>query len=198
MKALFSFIVSPDGERYNNSTKVGDKELILNTEIFNHQHVNRNAVVLKTPIAIDTNIKEGDKLIVHHNVFRRWHNVKGAEKNSRAFMNENEYIISADQIFLHKSKDSDEWNATEGYCFVQPIKSTEDLDMDTEEPLIGIVEYTDGTYNKGELIGFTPSSEYEFVIEGKRLYRVMTKFITIKYEYKGHEETYNPSWAQGS
>ena len=33
---------------------------------------------------------------------------------------------------------------------------------------------------------------------GKRLYRVMTQFITIKYEYQGNEEEYNPSWAQSS
>ena len=48
MRSLFNFIVSPDGERYNNSVKVGDKDLILNTEIFNHQYVNRNAVVFTT------------------------------------------------------------------------------------------------------------------------------------------------------
>ena len=49
-----------------------------------------------------------------------------------------------------------------------------------------------------ELVGFTPNSEYEFVINGERLYRVMNKFITIKYEYQGNEEEYNPSWAQSS
>ena len=48
------------------------------------------------------------------------------------------------------------------------------------------------------LVGFKPNSEYEFVIEGQRLYRVPTNSITIKYEYQGNEEEYNPSWAQGS
>ena len=61
--------------------------------------------------------------------------------------------------------------------------------------LKGIVEYTDGSINKGDLVGFTPSSQYEFVFDNKRLYRVYSKFITIKYEYKGNEEAYNPSWA---
>jgi hypothetical protein len=36
--------------------------------------------------------------------------------------------------------------------------------------------------------------EYEFIIEGQRLYRVPTNLITIKYEYQGDEEEYNPSW----
>ena len=41
MKSVYNFVVTPIGERYNNTKKVGDKELILNTEIFNHQYVNR-------------------------------------------------------------------------------------------------------------------------------------------------------------
>ena len=49
-----------------------------------------------------------------------------------------------------------------------------------------------------ELVGFTPFSTYEFVIDGERLYRVLNKFITIKYEYQGNEEKYNPSWAKSS
>ena len=80
MRSLYNFVVEPKGERYNNTKKVGDSELILNTEIFNHQYVNREAVVISTPLIGNTDIKPGDTVIVHHNVFRRWHNVKGIEK----------------------------------------------------------------------------------------------------------------------
>ena len=195
MKAYKDFIVSPIGERYNNSKKIGDKELILNTEIFNHQFINRLALVLETPILFDTPISKRDQVILHHNVFRRWHDVKGREKNSRSYWKEDKYIISEDQIFLYKKKD---WMAMPGYSFVQPIISSNNLTIEEEEPLMGIIKYSDGTYNKEELVGFTPSSEYEFIIEGKRLYRVLNKFITIKYEYQGNEKEYNPSWAQSS
>ena len=102
MKAYKDFIVSPIGERYNNSKKVGDKELILNTEIFNHQFINRLALILETPILFSTPINKGDEVILHHNVFRRWHNVKGKEKNSRSYWKEDKYFISPDQIFLYK------------------------------------------------------------------------------------------------
>ena len=61
---------------------------------------------------------------------------------------------------------------------------------------MGIVKYTDGTVKKGDLVGFDPAAEYEFIIDGQRLYRVLSNLITIKYEYQGNEETYNPSWAQ--
>ena len=190
MKAYKDFIVSPVGERYNNTKKLGKKELILNTEVFNHQYINRLAKVIATPLLFQSPIKVGDEVIVHHNIFRRWHDVKGREKNSRSYWKEDKYIISEDQIFLYNKK------AMPGYSFIQPIKCDNNLTNDSEKPLIGIVKYTDGTYNLNTLVGFTPNSEYEFIIEGKRLYRVLNKFITIKYEYQGNEEEYNPSWAQ--
>ena len=194
MKAPFDFIIEPKGERYNNTTKVGDKNLILNTEIYNHQYVNREAIVKSIPTAFETKIKPGDTVIVHHNIFRRWHDVKGKEKNSRSYFNENTYLVKPDQIFLYKRDNN--WIAVDGYCFVQPIKQRIEFSQDIEERCIGIVEYSDGVYSKNELVGFTPFSTYEFIVDGKRLYRVMNKFITIKYEYQGNEEEYNPSWAK--
>ena len=194
MKAPFDFVIEPKGNRYNNTKKVGDKDLIVNTEIFNHQYVNREAVVKSIPTAFETDIKPGDTIIVHHNVFRRWHNQKGIEKNSRSYFNENTYLVKEDQIFLYKRENN--WKAYKGYCFVQPIKQRDKLSTNKEENCIGIVKYTDGAYNVGDLVGFMPFSTYEFVIDGKRLYRVMTQFITIKYEYQGDEEEYNPSWAE--
>jgi hypothetical protein len=204
MKAPFDFVIEPKGSRYNNTTQVGSSELILNTEIYNHEYVNRQAVVKSVPTAFKTEIEPGDVVITHHNVFRRWLDVRGEEKNSRSYFDENTYLIKEDQIFLYRTpqrwsrfKES-EWKATKGYCFVQPIKERKDLGVDQEESCIGIIKYTDGSYEKGDLVGFTPFSTYEFIIDGERLYRVMTKFITIKYEYQGNEEAYNPSWAQSS
>ena len=197
MKSVYNFVVTPIGKRYSNTKKVGDSELILNTEIFNHQFVNRIAKVISVPIIGDTEIKPGDNVIIHHNVFRRWHNIRGEEKNSRSYFDEFTYFITQDQIFLYKR--SDKWKAPKGYCFIKPLKETDDpLDVNIERPLIGIVKYSDGTGKEGDLVGFRPSSEYEFVINNERLYRVLSNFITIKYEYQGNEEEYNPSWAKSS
>jgi len=202
MKSVYDFVVSPIKSRYNNTKKIGDKELVVNTEIFNHQFVSREAIVKSIPLIGETNIKVGDKVILHHNVFRRWHNMRGEEKNSRSFFDEETYFISEEQIFLYKSVDTD-WRASKGYCFVKPIVSKNNLDTNIEEPLIGVLKYLDDGLEttglqKDDLVGFSPDDEYEFVIDGQRLYRVMTQFITIKYEYQGNEEEYNPSWAQGS
>ena len=196
MKSVYNFVVTPKGDRYNNTKKLDGGELILNTEIYNHQYVNREAIVISKPIVGDTDIKTGDTVIVHHNVFRRWHNQYGIEKNSRSYFNESTYVIAPDQIFLYKRNDI--WNTPKGYCFVMPLKAIDQFNIESEKPLQGIVKYSDGTVKVNDLVGFRPSSEYEFIVDGERLYRVLSNFITIKYEYQGDEEEYNPSWAEGS
>jgi hypothetical protein len=192
MKSVYNFVVAPVNSRYNNTKKVGDKELIVNTEIYSHQYVSREAVVKSLPTIGDTDIQVGNKVIVHHNVFRKWNNQHGVEKNSRSYFDQDTYLIASDQIFLYKKDKT--WIPQKGYCFVKPVKSTDKLSLDKEKPLVGIVKYTDGTVSEGDLVGFRPSSEYEFIIDGEKLYRVLSNFITIKYEYQGNEEEYNPSW----
>ena len=193
MQALFDYIIKPKGKRYNSAVDVDGTELVINTEVFNHQFVNREAEVLAIPKNNKSELEVGDTIIVHHNVFRRWHNIRGEEKNSRSYFKDGTYIVKEDQIFLHKK--TNKWQPLNGYCFVQPIKSIDKFDEVKERPLIGIVKHTDGTVDEGNLVGFTPFNEFEFVVDEQRLYRILSKDISIKYEYQGDEEEYNPSWA---
>ena len=195
MQSLFSFIVKPKNERYDNKKYIDGQELLLNTEISDHRYVSRTGIVTSIPKLNDSEIQVGDEVIIHHNVFRRWYNAKGIEKNSRSYYMEDKYFVSSDQIFLYKK--NNKWHTPEGYCFVKPIVSNNILSNDKEVPFKGIVKYVDkklSGINKGDLVGFTPGSKYEFIIEGERLYRVLSKFINIKYGRKRNEEEYNPSW----
>tara|TARA_E500000331_G_C16987723_1_gene596397 strand:+ start:84 stop:680 length:597 start_codon:yes stop_codon:yes gene_type:complete len=197
MRGLYYFVVKPVDSRYNNIKKLGDKSLITNTENFTHQNVNRNAIVLSTPKGVKTNINIGDEIIVHHNVFRRWKDIRGVEQNSKGYFEENKYFVQLDQIYLYKNNNT--WKSVDNYCFVKPIHPIDNFSIEKEEPLIGILKYTNNHeyLNKlktGDLIGFTPRSEYEFIINNERLYRILTSAITIKYEYQGEEREYNPSW----
>tara|TARA_Y100000401_G_scaffold79891_1_gene65350 strand:- start:134 stop:754 length:621 start_codon:yes stop_codon:yes gene_type:complete len=199
MQALYNFIIKPIGKRYNNINKVGDKDLIVNTEIFNHQYINREAKVLYVPKLLKTPIKVGDTVLIHHNVFRRWHNIRGEEKNSKSYINKDIYSVNTDQVYAYKQ--SNNWKSLEGYCFVKPIKPLSKLSFDKEQPLVGVMKYSDESLimvEEGDLVGFTPNSEFEFIIDGEKLYRVLTSEISIKYEYQGQEEEYNPSWLQSS
>ena len=201
MKSIYDFIISPKESRYTNSKKVGDKTLIVNTEIYNHQYVSRNAIVKSTPMICDTDIKSGDEVIVHHNVFRRWLDIKGIERNSKSYIDENNYCVKQDQIFSYKR--NNKWLPVEGYCFVKPVKNKNIYSNQQEEELVGVIKQVDTRLKdfgikEDDLVGFIPNSEYEFVIDGQRLYRVLSNHISIKYEYQENKEEYNPSWASSS
>jgi hypothetical protein len=200
MKSVFNFIVKPVGARYNNKIKVEDKELILNTKIESFKSVNNLAEVISTPLAYSTNIKVGDIVLIHHNVFRRFYDIRGNQKNSRAFFMDDLYFCDLDQIYLYKS-DDEKWNTFGDRCFIKPLKNIDDLKLNKERELIGILKYGNNSLNKlkineGDLVGYTPYGEFDFIIDGERLYCMKSNDIVIKYEYKGNEAVYNPVWAQ--
>ena len=202
MQSLFSFIVEPKNGRYDNEVDIDGKKLIINTTMDDHKYVNRVGVVKSIPKIGKTNIKIGDEVIVHHNVFRRFYDVRGVEKNSSSYFKEDLYFCFYDQIFLYKQ--DNKWKAPFDFCFVKPIVENKKqlVTVQKERPRVGILKYGNSSLNafkvnEGSLVGFSPSSEYEFVIDNDRLYRMRTNDITIKYEYKGDEVEYNPSWASG-
>ena len=201
MRSLHAFIIEPKDQRYNNTKKIDQVDLILNTDLQDHKFVSRVGIVISTPIVGKTGIKQGDEVLVHHNVFRRFHDVRGEEVNSKSYFEEDKYFVFPEQVFMYKR--NTEWKPLEGFCFVQPLKNKNIFSENPEQELTGIIKYLDNGLikngiKKGDLIGFTPDSEYEFIIDNQRLYRVPTNSICIKYEYQGTEEEYNPLWLQSS
>ena len=197
MGSVFSFIVKPIGSRYDNSIKVDGKELILNTKIESFKSVNNIAEVVAIPLAYKTDIKVGDTVVIHHNVFRRFYDIKGKQKNSRSYFKEDLYFVDLDQIYLYKT--DTEWKSFGDRCFVKPLKNIDYLKLDKERKLIGILKYGNDSLkaleiNPGDLVGYTPFGEYEFIIDNQRLYCMKSNDIVIKYGYKGNEEEYHPSW----
>jgi len=199
VKSLFDFIVEPVGQRYNNNVKLGDKSLIINTEIDSFKYINNIAKVIEIPLSYKTPIKKGDLIMIHHNVFRRWYNMRGEEKNSKSYFKEGLYFVQRNQIYLYKRKDN--WQAFDDRCFISPLRDEVDINNWQEQSLIGILKYGNSALealeiNEGHLVGYKPLGEYEFVVDGKRLYCMKSNDIVIKYERQGNEVEYNPSWAQ--
>ena len=199
MKSLFDFIVEPVGQRYNNKVKVGDKSLIINTQVETFKSVNNIAKVIQIPLSIKTVIKKGDLIMIHHNVFRRWYNMRGEEKNSKSFFKDNLYFVQLDQVYLYKR--NNKWKSINNRCFVSPIVNDNNTLSDKEQYLIGVLKYGNKSLealgiNEGDLVGYTPNGEYDFIVDGKRLYCMKSNDIVIKYEHQGNEVEYNPSWAQ--
>lgn len=198
MKALFQFIVKPKGERYNNKKNIGDKSLLLNTSIESFRHINKEAIVVAIPAAFKTDIKPGDTVLIHHNIFRRWYDIKGKEKNGSTYFKDDMYFVNIDQVYAYKKNNT--WITINDRCFVKPIIETSTYSNEKEQKHIGILKYGNSSLNgfkiaSGDLVGFTPKSEWEFIIDGERLYCMKSNDIAIKYELKGNEEEYNPSWA---
>jgi hypothetical protein len=199
MKSLHDFIVKPKTGRNNNKKVIDGKTLILNTDLQDHNFVSRIGVVIATPMEDTSGIEVGDEVIVHHNVFRRYRDIRGVEKNSRSYYKEDMFFVGPDQIYAYKR--ILKWNACEGFNFVKPIKENRMFSINFEKPTIGVLKVKDSALknlNIGDLVGFRPGMEYEFIIGNEKLYRIPTNQITIKYEYQGNEEEYNPSWATSS
>ena len=198
MRSLYDFIIKPVGERYNNTTTVEDKSLVLNTKIESFKFVNRTAKVIETPLAFKTPIKKGDIIIVHQNIFRRFYNMKGEQQNSRSYFRDDMYFATLEQIYLYKRKDK--WESINDRCFIKPLKNTDKFSAHNEESCIGVLKIGNNTLkgieiNPGDKVGFKPGGEWEFMIDNERVYCMKSNDIVIKYEHQGHEEEYNQSWA---
>ena len=185
MQSLFDYIISTEN-RYNNIIDVDGKELVVNTEITERDYmfVNRIGKVLQIPVYNSSVIQKGDYVILHHNVFRRWIDVHGNEKNSGSFLKENEYLVTQDQIFAYKRNEN--WECLPEYCFVKPLYKNDKWALKTDENLSGVLTYSNDGLSSlgvsiGDVVGFTPDSEYEFEVEGKKLYRILSNHITINY-----------------
>ena len=199
MKSIYNFIITPLNERYENEVKVGDKKLIVNTSIEDHKFISKRAKVLSVPIAFDTDIKEGDEVIVHHNIFRRWYDVRGNEKNSAQYFEDDKYFCNLDQIYLYK--ENNQYKPNLNYCFVKPMINKDNLRTQKEKPLIGVMKYPnsfleDQGITKGTVVTFKPNSEFEFIVGDERLYCMKSNDIVLNHGYKEDEEEYNPSWAK--
>ena len=197
MKSLYYFIVKPLNNRYDNTRTVAGSDLIINTGIEDHKFISKKAVVVSTPAAYNTKINIGDELYIHHNIFRRWYDQKGRERNSSTYFKDDLYFVSLEQIYMYNLKSHLD------YCFVKPLKNQSVLENRKEQPNVGIVKYSNKSLEDlgitpETLITFTPNSEFEFIIEGERLYCMKSNDIALTHEYEGNEIENNPSWAKGS
>jgi hypothetical protein len=82
--------------------------------------------------------------------------------------------------------DGNKWNTVGDYCFVSPIENNGDdmFLMSKYHPLIGEVKYNNNKLEdigvcEGDTISFTPHSEYEFNVDGEKLYRMFDHQITL-------------------
>lgn len=201
LKALHSFLVKPVGDRYNNKITINGSELIINSSLDSFKSVNNIAEVVSTPLLYNTDVKVGDIVIIHHNVFRRFYDIRNKQKNSRSYINEDLYIAELDQVYLYNQ--DGKWKSFGDRCFVSPVSNTDQFSVQKEKKLIGILKYGNSSLEElkilpGDIVGFTPNSEYDFIINKQRLYCMKSNDIVLKYGHERKETEYNPGWAKSS
>lgn len=190
MNSPYDFIVKPFNERYDNEVAVGDKSLIVNTTIENHRFVSKRAVVVSVPTAYSSPIKCGDEVYIHHNIFRRWYDQKGRERNSSRYFKNDMYFCGPDQIYMYNNKSHLD------YCFVKPLDNRSYLHTRREQPYEGIIHTcpNNDRVKVGDYVVFKPDSEFEFIIDGVKLYCMRLNEIVLNYGcYKDKAKDYRVS-----
>jgi co-chaperonin GroES (HSP10) len=184
MRSPFNFIVTPcKKRRYDNIKEMAGKDIITSVSKEDHLASNRFAIVKETPLGYKGPIQKGDTLLVHHNVFKFYYDMKGREKSGRSFFKDDLFFVDYSQFFLYKQKET--WHAYDKYCFVKPIAAKESwITKNGEEPLTGTMKYINEDLKKlgvkeGDEVSFQPNSEYPFTIDGEKLYRMYTENITL-------------------
>ena len=188
MRSPFHFLVTPlGGKRYDNTKTIAGKEFIMSSSQEDHTATNRFGSVVEVPLNYSGEIQKGDTLLVHHNVFRKYYDTKGRETSGPSFFMDDLFLIDNDQFFLYKTKEG--WKAPNPYCFISPIKKTEkDINIrQLEKELLGTIRYTNSVMDdmglsQGDVVSFQPESEYEFTVDGEKIYRMFTKNICILLE----------------
>ena len=187
MKSPYNFIVTPyNNEEYCNTKEVAGVKITINTSIEVAKYVNRLAVVLETPIHYDGDISIGDVVILHHNIFRTYLDMKGRQTKSPEFFRDKIYIVDPSRIYMYDNGNG--WIPHLNYCFVRPIDRVQDEllhSVEEEEKHKGILVYPNKHQekiglNKGDLIAFTKNSEYAFDVDGEKLYRMYDRDVVLK------------------
>ena len=186
MRSPFYFVVRPlNGKRYDNTREMSGVEVVVSTSEEDHKFSNRFAEVLELPVKYDGPIEKGDILLVHHNAFKFYNDMRGRQRSGRSFFRDDVFLIDSEQFFLYKKGST--WNAYDKYCFVKPIPAVDSYIKKpfSEEPLMGIMKYPNDYLlsrgvKSGDHVCFSPDSEYEFEVDGEKLYRMYDHQITVK------------------
>lgn len=179
MTPRWDYLVTPLGKEYNNTKKIANQEFTMNTSIENANFVNRIGIVNAIPIGGE--IPVGSVVVVHHNVFRTYLDMKGKKRKSNEYFRDEEYLVHPDKIYMYD--DGSGWETTKEYCFVSPLDYIQDGEIyrsdKTKEEHVGLIKHS-SIYPEGTKIGFTRNSEYEFTIDDEKIYRMKNSDICIK------------------
>lgn len=176
LKSPFRFIIEPlNGNKYINEKQFGNSTLTINTSIESAADVQRIGVVKQLPEFYDGDVRIGDLAIVQHNVFRITLNDKGFPMNSNCHIVDDLYYVDPELLYMviRNGKKI----AVDNNVFIEPVFIDEPWIGLIEHKHVGILRYPNKFLQKqglkdGQKIIFRKGCEYEFIIDGERLYKM--------------------------
>ena len=185
IKSPYRFIVSPHGGQYVDTKNIDGVELVVNTSIEEAENVQRIAVVKSVPIGYKGDIRQGDLVVIQHNVFRVTFDDNGIPRQSDNHIKDDLFGITNDSIYMI-IRDGEKI-APDDSMFVEPIINFDEWHGYKAMDNIGIARYVNSDMkvqgiNPGDKIAFKSYSNYEFEIFGEKLWMMKNRRVTAKLE----------------
>lgn len=181
MRSPHSFIVTPKKRKYKTKTIAG-VEFEIATSVEDAKDVSKEAIVVALPLVYEGEIKVGDEVLIHHNIFRDFYDARGNLKHSRAYLYDDLYTAIPEEVFLYKQ--NGKWKPHLDFCIVKPIlEDNISLISQGDLPHTGTI-FLSNEHFTDEPIGFTPESEYEIWIDGEMYYRMRDRDICLYERFK--------------
>ena len=127
-------------------------EFITSTSEENYKASNRQGVVVAVPLGYKGPIKVSDILLVHHNVFKFYNDMKGRQKSGKSFFMDDLFFVDNEQFYMYNK--NNKWYCHDRYCFVEPIPPVESFVYKpmSEEPLMGKLKYLNDKLKKNWVV----------------------------------------------
>ena len=179
------YLIVKAGSTYNNS----DNGLITNVTIDSVEHINREVTVVSSPDY--TKIKEGYRVIIHHNILRESYDNRGVHTYGEYHIEGDLYYVPLTEVLMYKEQGG-EWRSLDPYCFLKPVDLVEDSLLvgfkdehkGREHNIATLYSPNEATKDLGIKVGdrlaLKPYCEHEFTVDGVLLYKVNYKDILMK------------------
>lgn len=187
MFGLENFIIKPkDGNRYLNTKKVGDKEMIVCTSVEESKDVQRVGVVVGLPFNYKGDIIIGQEVIVHHNVFRITLNDWGVPMHSHFHIENDLYSVPSELIYM--KIENGEYVSFDENVLIKPFFQEDLVEGNVQKRQIGVLEFVSKNLQKlglkkDDIVVYKKDSEHYFNIDDKNYYRMPSDRVLAKVNY---------------
>ena len=185
MRSPTDFLVKAvDGKRYANTKNIGGIDVIISTSDEDHTVSQRMAEVIAIPLYYNGPVKEGDTLLVHHNVFKFYNDVHGVQRSGKSYFKDDLFLIDDMQYYMYYN--GEEWNAVGRYNFIEPFAPLDSFlhKAIEEEPLQGIMRYPSAKMKalgikEGDVMVYVPMLAAEYKVNDIKMYRLYDDHLTV-------------------